>query len=143
MKNINKLGLKGDVVNVSDGHARNFLFPQNLAVQATPDALKKIEQDKKIRVSREEKAMNQAARLAKALDSFKLKIMEKANEEGGLYGAVTSATIAEALGKAGFAVDASMVGLAEPLKKVGDQKVVISLPHGFEAKINVAIEAKK
>lgn len=143
MKDVAKLGFKGDVVNVSDGYARNLLFSQNLAVQATPDALNKVESEKKTQTSREEKVMKQAGGLAKQLDDYELILTEKASEEGTLYAAVGALQIAKALKKAGHEVDPESIALPEPIKEVGESELTINLPHGFEAKIKVIIETKE
>ncbi|MBU0531134.1 MAG: 50S ribosomal protein L9 [Candidatus Uhrbacteria bacterium] len=143
MQDVAKLGFKGDVVSVSDGYARNLLFPQNLAVQATPVALKKVESEKNTRASREKKVMKQAGQLAKKLDDFELILEEKASEEGTLYAAVGSVQIVKALKKAGLEVDPEWIDLPDPIKEVGESELTINLPHGFEAKIKIIIETKE
>ncbi len=141
LKDVPKKGYKGEVVNVNEGYARNFLFPQNLAVQATEEAIRKVEQEKKQKSKKDDKAMKAAAAAAKKLDGYELKMAEKTNEDGGLYAAVTAEIIAKALKKAKFDVTAESVELADPIKEVGEREVLVNLPHGFEATIRLTVES--
>lgn len=143
LKDVPKKGYKGDVINVNEGYARNFLFPQSLAVQATEEAIRKLEQEKKQKSKKDDKAMKVAAATAKKLDGFELKLAEKANDDGGLYAAVTAEVIAKALKKAKIDVAPEAVELMDPIKEVGEREVLVNLPHGFEATIRLIIEAKK
>ena len=143
LKNVKPLGKEGQVVEVSDGHARNFLFPQNLAAQATPDALR-------LKTQREEKVQKEAHKelsmygdLAAQLDGYELVIQQKVNEGGTFYGAVSEQQIADALKKAGFKqVNKSMVTLEHPIKEPAEETVKIHFPHGFEAEVRINVEGK-
>lgn len=142
LKDVKELGSEGEVVEVSDGHARNFLFPQNLAVAATADSLKK-KADKEASFSRKEhRELSMTGDLAAELDGFELILQEKVSDGGVLYAAVTGKAIADGLKKGGFKVDPEWVELEHPLKEPGDYTVNLSLPHGFEAQIKVIIEEK-
>ncbi len=143
MKDVPKVGLKGEVKEVSVGYARNFLFAQNLAVQATDKVVTAMKKERTVAAKREEKDMKQAGEDAKKLDAYLLQLEERANETGGLYAAVTMETVAAALKKAGFKIDPSMVDLPEPIKEVGEHEVRLKLPHGLEAKITVDIQENK
>lgn len=143
-KDVKKAGLKGEVVNVSDGYARNFLFPQNLAVLATPDALKAADQAKKVSEKHEVKVAKQMAGLAKKLEAYNLIIQEPASDEGTLYAAVTAEKISAQLKKAGFdGIEPDSIKLTEPIKEIGDTELKLNLPHGFEARISVTIKKAK
>lgn len=131
------------MIEVSDGHARNFLFPQNLAVSATPDALRA----KKEREEREKKAAHKELSvygdLAAQLDGFELTLEQKMSEHGTFYGAVTQQQIADALKKEGYKqIDKSMITLDHPIKEPGEATVKVSFPHGFEAEVRVIVEGK-
>lgn len=140
LKDVKELGKEGDIVSVSDGHARNFLFPQNLAVQATDEGLKQ-KAEKEASVERKnKKAMSAASKLAKALDGFELVLTEKA-DKGTLYAAVTAKGIADALKKKKFDVTEGMIELKEQIKEPSEREVTINLPHGFEASIQLRVEA--
>lgn len=143
MKDVPKMGLKGEVKEVSVGHARNFLFPQNLAVQATDKVVAEIKRERAASVKQEGKGMKQAKEEAKKLEAYVLGIEERANESGGLYAAVSVDTISAALKKVGFKVDPSMVDLPEPIKEVGEHEVRLNLSHGLEAKVTVDVKENK
>ena len=141
MKDVKALGHRGDVVNVSDGYALNFLFPQNLGVQATEQSVQRMREAEAKLVKVAKKGENEAKKLASALDGFELVVKEKANESGVLYAAVTAKTVATLLKKSGFAVAEDAVELA-PMKEPGERDAVVNLPHGFEATIKIIVERK-
>jgi large subunit ribosomal protein L9 len=141
LKEVKVLGKQGDVVDVTDGHARNFLFSQNLAIAATAEALHKktfVEEQKQKSAHKE---LSVYGDLAAKLDGYEVLIEQKMNENGTLYGAVTLLQIAAALKKDGFKqIDLSMIHLDEPIKEPGEVSAKIVLPHGFEAEIRVIVE---
>lgn len=141
LKEVKTLGKEGAVVEVSDGYAMNFLFPQNLGIQATADAVRRLKEREAARVRLAKKGDAAAAKLAEKLDGFGLTIKEKADEGGTLYAAVTGKTVAKALRKAGFEVEEDMVEMS-PMKEVGEGKATVSLPAGFEAEVSVTVEKK-
>lgn len=142
LKDVKELGKEGDVVEVSDGHARNFLFPQNLAVAATADGLKKKADRQAALSKKEHREMSVFGDLAASLEGFELIMQEKASDAGVLYASVTGKGIAGALKKEGLKIDPEWVELAHPFKEPGEYTVNLSLPHGFEAEIKVIIEQK-
>lgn len=142
MSDVRDLGKEGSVVEVSDGHARNFLFPQNLAIAATADALRKKEEKEEVQSRKTKKEISLAGDLAASLDGFELELEEKVSEGGVLYAAVSAKTIVDALKKHGFKIDPDTVVIKSPLKELGEHTVTINLPHGFEAEIRVRIEEK-
>jgi large subunit ribosomal protein L9 len=142
LEDVKDLGKEGDVVEVSDGHARNFLFPQHLAITATADALHKRKEKEKAMSKKEQREVSQAGDLAAQLDGFELILQEKINEGGTLYAAVTKEIIAKALKKEKMKVDPASIQLEAPIKELGEYEVSISLPHGFEAQIRLIIEGK-
>ena len=133
-------GYKGDVLDVSDGYARNFLFPQACAVPATPEALqkRKAEDDKR---TREAKEQNKAARkTAESLDGKEILMCAKANEDGTLYAAVREKDIAAALKKHGFSVPENAIILPGHIKDAGDYKITAEFSGGFEAEFKLTVE---
>jgi large subunit ribosomal protein L9 len=142
LKDVKELGKEGDVVEVSDGHARNFLFPQNLAVAATTEGLKKKADKQAALNKKEHREMSVFGDLAASLEGFELIMQEKVSDGGVLYASVTGKGIADALKKEGFKIDPEWVELAHPLKEPGDYTVSLALPHGFEAEIKIIIEEK-
>ncbi len=124
-EDVEKLGKAGDVVKVADGFGRNYLIPRELAIPASVRNLKSLEHDRRVTVARAKKARTSAESLATRLASVSLTLPAKAGEEGKLFGAITSRDIAEALEKAGVAVDRKSVLLPDPIKQLGDYKVKI------------------
>ena len=142
LKKVPNYGLEGETIEVSDGYARNFLFPQNLAVQATAKTLTEVKLKKEKKEKETKKSLKEAGRLASALDGLEIIITAKANEAGKLYAAVSGKDIAEAVKAKSVKIDPEWVEFVEPIKETGDFEVVVNLPHGFEAKINVQIKSR-
>lgn len=140
LEDVKTLGKEGSVVEVSDGHARNFIFPQNLGIPATEEALKKMKERETMARKQSQKVVAATGKLAEKLDGYELTLEEKMNEDGVLYAAVTKKVIAKALKKAGFDVEEEMVVLDEPIKKPLERTVTIELPHDFEAEIKLSID---
>lgn len=143
LKQVKSLGKEGEVVEVSDGHARNFLFPQNLAVTATPEALRgKKEREEKQKQSTH-KELSLYGDLVSKLDGFELTIEQKMNESGTFYAAVTDKQIVDALKKNGFKqLNQSTVAIPRPIKEPGETVVKVIFPLGFEAEVRVMAEGK-
>ncbi len=141
MSDVKALGRRGAVVNVSDGYALNFLFPQNLAVQATEQAIQRMkEQDAKVvRVAK--KSEEEARKAAAKLDGFELVLTEKVSDGGTLFAAVTGKSVVSGLKKAGFTITADMIDM-KPIKEPSETEVLINFPHGFEARIKIIVEAR-
>jgi large subunit ribosomal protein L9 len=136
---VEKLGTKGDVVNVSDGYARNFLLPKKLAVLATPANMKQIEQEKAAAVRREAKEKQEAEALAKQLSQVSLQVSRKVGENEVLYGSVTSMDIAQLLEANGFTVDRRKIDLHEALKSLGQHDIPIKLHREVTAFVKVEV----
>jgi large subunit ribosomal protein L9 len=136
---VEKLGTKGDVVNVSDGYARNFLLPKKLAVLATPANMKQIEQEKAAAVRREAKEKQEVEALARQLSQVSIQVSRKVGENEVLYGSVTSMDIAELLEAKGFTVDRRKIDLQEALKSLGQHDVPIKLHREVTAFIKVEV----
>ena len=142
MKDVRDLGKEGEVVEVSDGHARNFLFPQNLGIAATPDSLKKKDEKEQSLSRKVQKEMLVSQNLATSLDGLEVLLQEKVSEGGVLFAAVSQKMVSDALKKQGFKIDPDAIIISQPLKEPGEYTVKISLPHGFEAEISLTIEKK-
>ena len=141
LKDVKTLGKLGEVVNVSDGYAMNFLFPQNMAVQATADAIQRMKERALAEKRRVKKDVSASSKLAEKLEGFELVIAEKANEDGVLYASVSGKAVAKALRKAKFEVEDGWVEM-EPVKEVGERRVTVSIPNGFEAEVLVNVVKK-
>lgn len=140
LEDVKTLGKENTVVEVSDGHARNFLFPQNLALPATEEAVQKLKERETIAKKQSQKAVVAMGKVAERLEGQEVLLEEKMNEDGVLYASVTKKMITKALKKAKFDIDEDMVDLKEPIKSPGTKTVTINLPHNFEAEIRLTIE---
>ena len=139
---VGKLGNLGDVVKVKDGYARNFLIPSKMARRATESAIKEFEV-KRVELEKVAAAkLGTAQALGEQLSGKTVRIAQKAGVDGRLFGSVTNADIAEALGKMGMAVQKSQVRLPTgPLKTLGEHPVSVS-PHGdVVVEVNVLVVA--
>jgi large subunit ribosomal protein L9 len=144
LKDVEPLGLAGDVKRVSDGYARNFLIPRGLAVAATPGAIRQTEQRQEAATRRQAKELSEAQALAQTLDGVTVSFQARAGDTDRLYGSITNANIAEALEEAvGREVDKRKIDLEEPLKELGTHAVTIRLAPGAEAKVTVVIEREE
>ncbi len=136
---VDALGSKGDIVRVSDGYARNFLFPKKLAVLATPANIHQIEQEKAAAVRREAVEKQEAEVLAQQLSGISLSLARKVGENDVLYGSVTSMDIAEALQSKGFVIDKRKIELGEPIKSLGKTDVPIRLHRDVTAHVELVV----
>ncbi len=138
-EDVEKLGKAGDIVKVADGYGRNFLIPRKLAVPADVRNVRTLEHDKRVIEARAKKARKAAESLAEKVAAVSVTLPARAGEEGKLFGAITSRDIAEALVKAGVAVDRKLVLLAEPIKQLGDYKVKVKLGADIVPEISVSV----
>jgi large subunit ribosomal protein L9 len=141
-EDVEKLGKAGDVVKVADGFGRNYLIPRQLAVPANVRNLKALEHDRRVIEARAKKSRKSAESLAEKLAAVSITLPAKAGEEGKLFGAITSRDIAEALEKAGVAVDRKNVLLLDPIKQLGDYKVKIKAGTDLHPEISVSVVAE-
>ena len=140
-EDVKSLGKQGEAVNVTDGYARNFLFPKNLAVEATEKGMKMVEAAQKRQKSLDLKEESAARELAATLATKEVKIKVKVGESDRLFGSVTTADIAEALAKeTKITIDKRLIKLEHPLKELGVYTVPIKLHPEVEAKLKVWLE---
>lgn len=140
LKDVKGLGKEGEIVNAKDGYARNFLFPKNLAIEATPKNLKKLEEKKAMDKKREKEEREEALLLKKKLESLKLELKSKAGEGGRLFGSITSMDISNELKKShNIDIDRRKIELKENIKTLGTTIVDIRVYPEIVAKLNVNI----
>ena len=132
----------GDIKNVSDGYARNFLIPNGLAEPATAETEKQAETLKKKRESENLTNKESAAELAKTMEGFVLELTEDANEEGHLYGSVNTKIIAGELAKNKIKIKESSINLPEPIKMIGEHEVELELHPEVKVKIKINVLKK-
>jgi len=137
------LGKRGEVVDDKAGHARNYLLPQGLALEATHGNKKFFEQQRAKIDARHNQEREAAQAVANQLNGLKLTIPKRVGETETLYGSVTAGDVAEALEKKGFTVDRRRLDLEGGIKKLGDHPVRIELHPEVIAEINVSVVAEQ
>jgi len=144
-KDVQAIGESGDIVEVSDGHARNFLFPQNLAELATEGALKHREQNIARIKAKAEKLHNQALDQAEIIKSLgEIQITAKAGESGKLFGAVTTRRLADEIkDRSGLEVDRRNISLNNPINHVGTYQMKIKLTSKVGVDLQVSVIASE
>lgn len=143
-KDIDKLGSFGDVINVKDGYAKNYLMPNGFAILATPGNIKQSEILKKSKIKAEAKNIKEATDIANELDGTKLIFKVKSSAEGKLYGSITNKDIAEKiLSFKKIEVDRKKIELEDTLKETGVYEIEIKLYKDIKCNVTVSIEADK
>lgn len=139
-EDVEKLGTRGEVVEVAAGYARNYLLPHKLALEASPANIKRLE---KIRITLSKRTATEkdaAEQQAILLNNVTVKLARKAGETDQLFGSVTSSDLADALAAQGFQIDKRRIALDEPIKIVGESVVTVKLVHGVTAQFKVIVE---
>ena len=126
-KNYNQLGHIGDLVEVKDGFARNFLLPRQIAYIATAGNIRALEEEKQLVAKIEERELEGAKKLAAELEKVSVTIPVKVGEEDKVFGSVTNQMIAEALKEKNFDIDRRKIDLEEPIKTLGIYSINIKL----------------
>jgi large subunit ribosomal protein L9 len=126
-KSYNQLGQIGDLVEVKDGFARNFLLPRQIAYIATAGNVRALEEEKQLLAKKEEKELESARKLASELEKVSVTIPVKVGEEDKIFGSVTNQMIAEALKEKNFEIDRRKIDLVEPIKTLGIYSINIKL----------------
>jgi len=134
---VDKVGKIGEVVKVADGYGRNYLLPQGLAVELTPDNLNRFESMKRKLIALEQETKEKFQLLAKEIEKADCTIIANSSEEGHLYGSVTARDIARQLAEGGLDVDPKCVQLDTPIKEMGTYKVKIRLHSDVECEVKV------
>jgi large subunit ribosomal protein L9 len=141
LKDVKGQGKKGEIVSVSDGYARNYLFPRNLAQEATAQNLNSAQVKQEAAAHKKEMEKKNAQELAKQLENKGVVIKAKCGSTGRLFGAITNAEIAEALNQqTGLELDKKKVVLANPIKELGEYTITVKLYAGVQATIGLKVE---
>ena len=144
-KDVQNLGETGDVINVKDGHARNFLIPQNMAETATEGALKNREKNLARIQAKQEKLHKEALEKAALIEKIgTLELSAKAGESGKLFGTFTTKKLCEEIkDKHNIDIDRKMVSLSHPINRVGDYTMLIKLTSKVKTELKVSITASE
>jgi large subunit ribosomal protein L9 len=138
-EDVKNLGMMGEIVNVKDGYARNYLIPKGLAIEANPRNIKQLEHHKRIIESKVKKLKNAAQSIAEKLSQKPVIIKAKAGEEDKLFGSVTSLDIEKALKEMGFDIDKKRIQLSEPIKRLGEYNVKVKIHPEITADVNLHV----
>lgn len=139
-EDVKDLGRAGALVKVKPGYARNFLLPRGLAYEATDGNKRRIENEQRAKSAKAAADKGEAQALAAKLAAAHLKLKAKAGEGDRLFGSITSADLAEALGKAGFSIDKRRIELEHPIKSLGFHSVMVRLHQEVAAEFKVTVE---
>ena len=141
-QDIKGVGKKNEVINASDGYARNFLFPKNLAVEATSENMNKLNSQNEAKQYKKDVEKEKAKEIAKKLETITLQIKVQAGENGKIFGSVSSKEISESLEKQyKINIDKKKIDLKEPIKVLGTKTVEAKLFEGVIGKIKVNVIA--
>ena len=142
-QDVNKLGASGDLVEISDGYARNFLFPRNLADEATPERMKEWKDKEAARKKKEVRLEKEARELQKKLSGRAVKVKASMGEKGRLFGSITAANVAESIAaQLDVEVEKKNLRMSESVKQIGSYSFVVRLHPGIEAEMTLIVEGE-
>jgi large subunit ribosomal protein L9 len=144
LSDVKALGKRGDVANVADGYANNFLFPRRLAAEATAGAVKQLEQQNNAKARRQAEEVANAQDVADKLEQLTLEIPARAGGNGRLFGTVTNANVSEAIEAAlSVAIDRHKIEMKDGIKALGTYPIEVRLGNNIVAKSNIRVVAAK
>lgn len=138
-EDVKDLGKIGDIVEVKDGYARNYLIPRGLAIEANPKNIKALEHERRKIQEAAKKVRLSAEDLRSKISEKTIIIKAKAGEEDRLFGSVTAMDIADALKKEGIDIDKKKIIIEEPIKRLGDYVVTVKIHPEVSAQLNVQV----
>jgi large subunit ribosomal protein L9 len=139
LKTIANVGQSGEIKNVADGYARNFLLPRNLAKIVTDKVLKEMESLKANKAKKKARQAKQYQEIAKKVNNLKLIVQAKADEKKTLFGSINAAKIASELQKRGYNIEVKVIKLEQPIKSLGYYDVALDFGAGVVAKIGLTV----
>ncbi len=143
LKDVKGLGKAREVKEVSDGYARNFLIPNELAKEATKEAVAALESQNDLLEEQAEEALKEIQELATKLDDLEVPMAVKVGDEGQLFESVTASKIADTLKEMGYQVKKGQIELEEPIREPGEFPVKLKFEHNLEAEIKVIISGEE
>ena len=142
-EDVEKLGNHGQVVEVAEGYARNFLLPRKLALEANAGNMKRLEKMRAAFAKKEATEKGDAQKLAELLAGVSLEIARKSGENDQLFGSVTTADISDALAAQGYTIDKRKLQLAEPIKLIGNFDIPVKLHREVVATVKLAVKKEE
>jgi len=142
-QDVNKIGAAGEMIETSDGYARNFLFPRNLAEEATPERIKEWKDREASKKKKEERLQKEARELQKRLSGKTVRVGASMGEKGKLFGSITAAVVAENLvSQYAASIDKRDIRMPETVKQTGSYPFIVKLYPGIEAEMNLLVESE-
>ena len=143
IQDVNNLGGTNEVVNVKNGYARNYLFPRQMAVEASPSNMKQLDERLKQQKKKEEKMLAEVNKVIDVLKESPLKIGAKTGTSGKIFGSVTSVQIARAIrDQKGYEIDRRRIHLVDDVKELGNYKAKIDFGNGQETEVELEVVAE-
>ena len=143
-KDVQNLGSAGDIKDVADGYARNFLIPGGYVTVVTKDIIKQSEKIKQKNKKQAEEGLKTAEELSKKMEGVSVIVKAKADKSGKLYAAIKEEEVLEAIIDKGFKdIDKSKIIFKEPIKEIGEHEIIVNLNHGLESRLNLTVENDK
>lgn len=143
LEDVKKTGKKGDLLNVAEGYARNFLIPRGLAVEATQGKINELDRQNQIKADKQKKASEDARQLGRRMEGLKVAMTARVGDAGKLFGAISSKDIADAVKKQhGLSVDKKKILLDAPIKTLGAHDVAVKLHPQVQVSIIVEVTAE-
>jgi large subunit ribosomal protein L9 len=139
-KDIPNLGDAGDIKEVAEGYARNYLLPQKLVLTASEGSKRSIEHQKRLIKIKKEKRKKESEKMAESISAVEIKVTALVGEEDKLFGSVTSMDIAKKLNELGYDIDKRKILLENPIKQLGEFSIPIKLDDGLTASVKVIVE---
>ena len=141
-EDIHTLGRSGEMVEVRDGYARNYLLPKKLAVVASEKNIRQLEHDRRVIAAHQAKMRASATAIAQKLEQVALTIARKVGDQDKLYGSVTALDIADALSEKGVRIDRRALVMPEPIKAIGQFEIDVRLHHDVTGKVKLEVVAE-
>lgn len=144
LQDVRSQGKKGEIINVSEGYARNFLFPKKFAVEATASIINEFKMKAASAQYKKEEEKKEALSICEKLDSITVKLSAVSGTDGRFYGSITSKEISEALKEQfGIDIEKRKIVLAEPIKAYGNYELTVKLFSDVQGKLNVLVSEKQ
>jgi len=141
LKNVDRLGQKGEVKNVANGYATNFLFPQKLATRATEKVVSAVQAEVKSKQKAKKQTAVSAKELANKLRAITLNFSEKADQSGTFFASITKEKVAKALEAKNLFIKPKQIKLDQPIKKAGQYKVDINVDSGVKSEVAIHVQS--
>ena len=143
IKDVARIGLSGEIIKVSDGYARNYLIPNGLALEVTPQNAAHFQARTRTLEHRKQVIATETSMLAEKISNLKLTIKQKMHDDGKLYGAISQNEIVDLLAKEGVAVAKSQIVIEKSIKTKGAHEIVVKLSSRLQPKLTIMVQPEK